>query len=70
MSGKGNFWTTVHKPFMARDMNRVEARAVVAAGLRLAHESYIRMLPDFGVEEGDYLKFMDFLRHNHLKPER
>jgi len=27
-----------------------------------------RLLTIFNVESGDYLKFMDFLRHQHLKP--
>jgi Cdc6-like AAA superfamily ATPase len=68
--GAGTFWELVYEPFMDRELNRCEVRAVVEEGLRRSNWSYKRALQVFGVEQDDYLKFMDFLRHHRLKPER
>jgi hypothetical protein len=32
--------------------------------------SYKRLLTLFGIADEDYLRFMDFLRHHRLKPDR
>jgi len=69
MSGEENFWELVYRPFMNRDVNRADARAVVAKGLELSGGSYRRLLELFDIAQGDYLKFMDFLRHHDLKPD-
>lgn len=68
--GGGTFWDLVYEPFMDRELNRCEVRAVVEEGLRRSNWSYKRALQVFGIEQADYLKFMDFLRHHRLKPER
>ncbi|HEX5727755.1 MAG TPA: sigma 54-interacting transcriptional regulator [Longimicrobiaceae bacterium] len=68
--GDGTFWELVYEPFMDRDLNRGQVRAIVAEGLRRTNWSYTRALEVFGVEPDHYLKFMDFLRHHRLKPER
>jgi transcriptional regulator with GAF, ATPase, and Fis domain len=68
--GTGTFWDLVYEPFMDRELNRGEVRAVVEEGLRRSNWSYKRALQVFGVQQDDYLKFMDFLRHHRLKPER
>ena len=68
--GGGTFWDLVYEPFMDRELNRGEVRAVVEEGLRRSNWSYKRSLRVFGVDQDDYLKFMDFLRHHRLKPER
>jgi transcriptional regulator with GAF, ATPase, and Fis domain len=68
--GTGTFWDLVYEPFMDRELNRGEVRAVVEEGLRRSNWSYKRALQVFGVGQDDYLKFMDFLRHHRLKPER
>ncbi|HEX8830898.1 MAG TPA: sigma 54-interacting transcriptional regulator, partial [Longimicrobium sp.] len=60
---EGSFWTTVYEPFLARDLNRNEVRAIVAEGLRRSSGSYKGALNLFGVRPDEYLKFMDFLRH-------
>jgi transcriptional regulator with GAF, ATPase, and Fis domain len=70
VGGTGTFWDLVHEPFMDRELNRGEVRAVVEEGLRRSNWSYKRALQVFGVQQDDYLKFMDFLRHHRLKPER
>jgi transcriptional regulator with GAF, ATPase, and Fis domain len=68
--GTETFWNLVYEPFMDRELNRGEVRAVVEEGLRRSNWSYKRALQVFGVDQDDYLKFMDFLRHHRLKPER
>lgn len=68
-SGEENFWDLVHRPFMNRDMNRGEVRQVIAHGLSVSRGSYKRLLNLFGVDEDEYLRFMDFLRHHRLKPD-
>jgi transcriptional regulator with GAF, ATPase, and Fis domain len=69
-TGPETFWNVVYDPFMARDLNRDQARTVVDQGLSQAKGSYKRLVSLFGVNAGDYLKFMDFLRHHDLKPAR
>jgi transcriptional regulator with GAF, ATPase, and Fis domain len=68
--GAETFWNLVYEPFMDRELNRGEVKAVVEEGLRRSNWSYKRSLQVFGVQQDDYLKFMDFLRHHRLKPER
>jgi len=65
-----SFWTLVYDPFMARDLSRADARAIVERGLFESRGSYKRLLAKFGIEGSDYLRFMDFLRHHRLKPAR
>jgi transcriptional regulator with GAF, ATPase, and Fis domain len=67
--GGENFWVVVHAPFMDRELNRSEVRQIVARGLRQTNGSYKRLIRLLGLEQDDYLKFMDFLRHHRLKPE-
>ena len=64
------FWEVVRKPFMDRDLNRQQVRAIVECGLKDTQGSYKKLLPIFRIEQDDYLRFMDFLRHHRLKPER
>jgi transcriptional regulator with GAF, ATPase, and Fis domain len=67
--GRGNFWEVVYEPFMNRELCRADAREVIARGLRQSAGSYKRLVTLFGIRDGDYIKFMDFLRHQKLKPE-
>jgi DNA-binding NtrC family response regulator len=64
-----SFWEVVHRPYMDRELSRTQVRTVVTRGLAASHGSYKRLLTLFGIAEGDYLRFMDFLRHHRLKPE-
>ncbi|HET7230914.1 MAG TPA: sigma 54-interacting transcriptional regulator [Longimicrobium sp.] len=68
-AGEGSFWEVVHRPFLERDLNRAEVREIIAMGLESSRGSYKRLLGTFGLEQAEYLKFMDFLRHHRLKPE-
>jgi transcriptional regulator with GAF, ATPase, and Fis domain len=69
-AGEGDFWTLVHDPFMDRELNRAQVRELVAEVLRRSSWSYKGALPLLGIDPGDYLRFMDFLRHHRLKPGR
>lgn len=64
------FWEVVHAPFLDRELNRAEVRAIICSGLQHTGGSYKRLLAPFRIEASDYLKFMDFLRHHRLKPEK
>jgi DNA-binding NtrC family response regulator len=68
LAGEGTFWDLVHAPYMDRELSRAEVRLIVERGLVATRGSYKRLLSLFGVADDDYLKFMDFLRHQELKP--
>ena len=68
--GDGSFWSVVRDPYLDREMNRDEVRQIVERGLSESGGSYKRALQTFGLAQREYLKFMDFLRHHRLKPER
>ncbi len=63
-----DFWRVVHDAFMARDLNRAQVRALIAKGLADSKGSYRAMMALLGLPPSDYQRFMDFLRHNRLKP--
>lgn len=63
------FWDVVHRPYLSRELSRADARTVLEQGLDRSRGSYRRLLALFNIESADYLKFMDFLRHQRLKPE-
>ncbi|MEM9557813.1 MAG: sigma 54-interacting transcriptional regulator [Acidobacteriota bacterium] len=65
--GEGDFWSEVQAPYLDRELNRSQVRALVTRGLRRAG-SYRRLLEDWHGAPEDYQKFMDFLRHHRLKP--
>jgi transcriptional regulator with GAF, ATPase, and Fis domain len=67
---KMSFWSLVYEPFMARDLSRPDARAIIERGLVDVRGSYKRLISRFGIDEAQYLRFMDFLRHHRLKPPR
>lgn len=65
-----SFWDVVHDPFMARNLSRTEVRDIIERGLTCTRGSYKKLLDLFHVPQEDYLRFMDFLRHQKLKPDR
>lgn len=67
--GRADFWSAVHEPYMDRELNRAEVRDILLRGLERTRGSYKGLLHVFGIAPSDYLKFMDFLRHQRLKPE-
>lgn len=70
VKGEATFWDAVYRPFLDRELNRSEVQDVLAHGLAWSQGSYKRLLEAFGVAACDYLRFMDFLRHHRLKPQR
>jgi transcriptional regulator with GAF, ATPase, and Fis domain len=67
--GGSSFWEAVQEPFLERDLNRLEVRALIARGLRETDGSYRQLLDLWHIDAGYYQKFMDFLRHHRLKPK-
>jgi transcriptional regulator with GAF, ATPase, and Fis domain len=65
-----SFWDVVRTPFLERELSRQEVREIISRGLTETQGSYKEMLPLFGLGGSEYLRFMDFLRHHRLKPER
>ena len=63
-----DFWRVVREPFLDRELNRSQVRAIVGLGLSDANGSYKQLLQIFRIDDREYLKFMDFLRHHRLKP--
>ncbi len=63
-----SFWDAVYQPFLNRQLNRSQVRAVVAAGLSASGGSYRRLLDVLHLPASDYQRVMDFLRHHDLKP--
>jgi len=63
-----DFWTAVYTPFMERELNRAQVKALIRLGLARTDGSYRALLDDFGIPPSDYQRFMDFLRHQRLKP--
>jgi DNA-binding NtrC family response regulator len=66
--GAEDFWKVVYEPFLNRDLNRAQVRAVIQSGLAASGGSYRRLLELFRLPADEYQKFMDCLRHHDLKP--
>ncbi len=64
------FWDVVYARFMSRDLNRGQVRGLIRRGLVETQGSYRKLLDLFQLTQDDYQRFMDFLRHHRLKPER
>jgi len=63
-----SFWDSVYQPFMTRELSRSDVSALIERGLQEAGGRYRDLLTLFGVPQDQYQKFMDFLRHQRLKP--
>ena len=63
--GRKDFWTTVQAPYRRRDISRERVTALIDLGLRATRGSYKAVAALFHVEEGEYRRFMDFLRRSH-----
>ena len=68
VSGHADFWRDVYQPFMDRDLNRTQVRALVRKAFDAARWNYRRLVEVLRVPSSDYQRFMDFLRHHNLKP--
>jgi transcriptional regulator with PAS, ATPase and Fis domain len=57
-----SFWSAVYDPFMARDLTRDDIRQIVRRGLELTRGSYTALVQLFNMDQGDYKRFLNFLR--------
>jgi DNA-binding NtrC family response regulator/serine/threonine protein kinase/tetratricopeptide (TPR) repeat protein len=65
--GRKDFWSAIHDRYKRRDIPREKVIALVDLGLRSTRGSYKTLAAMFRVEEGDYRRFMDFLRRNSCR---
>jgi DNA-binding NtrC family response regulator len=56
-----DFWEHVHTLFLDRDLTRHDIRELVKRGLSATHGNYRGVVRLFGMDDGDYKKFMNFL---------
>jgi DNA-binding NtrC family response regulator len=68
IDGAKDFWQIIYQPFMERDLNRSQVKAVIKRGLVVAEGHYSRLVDLMHMPAADYQRFMDFLRHHRLKP--
>ncbi len=68
VDGQRGFWEAVHDPYMNRDLNRSQLNRFIRKGLAVSENRYSRLLELLRLPASDYQRFMDFLRHHHLKP--
>ena len=67
---KTGFWDLVHAPYLERNLNRQQVKAIIECGLQKTRGSYRKLAALYGMDaDDDYHKFMDFLRHHALKPD-
>jgi transcriptional regulator with PAS, ATPase and Fis domain len=62
-----SFWHAVKGPYLKRDLNRGEVRAIVARGLRESGGTYTKLALHFNLKKAEYHNFMRFLHENALK---
>jgi transcriptional regulator with PAS, ATPase and Fis domain len=55
------FWEHVHPLFLARDVTRYDMRELVKRGLKRTRGNYRALLTLFGMPQGDYKRFLNFL---------
>lgn len=67
IEGKRSFKIDVHRAFLNRDLNRLEVKELIKIGLQSNGRKYMSLSKKFNY---DYDKFMGFLRHHNLKPNK
>ncbi len=60
-SARYSFWEHVRPLFLDREITRHDLRELVSRGLRATQGNYRAILPLFGIDDGDYKRFMNFL---------
>lgn len=63
-----SFWDAVKKPFLNRDLNRLEVKRIIADGLLEADGKYTKLLNIFNLKADDYHRFMRFMHEQELRP--
>ena len=62
LTRRRSFWTEAYEPFIARDLNREEIRALIRLGLEYTRGSYTMLVSAFNMPPQDYKRFLTFLR--------
>ena len=57
----------IKEPFLARDLNRTEVKAIISRALIEVGGRYIDALEIFNLGRDEYKKFMRFLHKHHLQ---
>ena len=68
VDGGADFWEVIRKPFLNRDLNRCQVKAIIQEGFKKAR-TYKELLPIFNVDNRDYKKFLNFINEHDLKPD-
>jgi DNA-binding NtrC family response regulator len=61
VDGHYSFWGHIHPLLLKRDITRNDLRQLVSLGLSTTKGNYRALLKLFGMAEGDYKRFMNFL---------
>jgi transcriptional regulator with PAS, ATPase and Fis domain len=61
VEGHYTFWGHIHPLLLKRDITRHDLRQLVSLGLTATRGNYRGLLKLFGMNEGDYKRFMNFL---------
>ncbi len=61
-----SFWRLVKEPYLERELNKREVKAILQKGLLETNDRYIDLLEIFNLKKNEYKKFMNFLRKNKL----
>lgn len=67
MKSGTSFWDAVKEPFLNRDLNRDQVKAIIARGLNETNGKHISLMDLFNIDKKQYKKFMKFLYRNELK---
>lgn len=62
---KRNFWEVIKKPYLQRDLNRKQVKAVISLGFKSAG-NYKALCTFFNLKNVEYRAFMNFLHKNAL----
>ena len=62
-----SFWTAVYPLYMSREITKNHVKDIVDKGLTEAHGNYKVVTRLFNMEEGDYKRFLNFLRKHQCQ---
>lgn len=65
VDGGKDFWEVIRGPFLNRDLNRAQVKAVIREGMKTAR-TYKELLPIFNIAEPDYKRFLNFINEHQL----
>jgi len=69
VNGGYSFWEHIHPLFLNRDITRHDIRELVRRGLTASRGSYRTLLQLFGIDAGDYKRFMNFLSTHECRAD-